>query len=59
MADRAESERSARRISGHTLKEMAMDIVTWIVGIPVVVLTVAYAVILAEMLAAKRRMRLH
>ena len=31
----------------------------WIVGIPVAVLTLAYAVILAELVAAKRRMRLH
>lgn len=38
---------------------MTQTIIVWIVGVPVAVLTVAYAVIAAELLAAKRRMRLH
>jgi len=38
---------------------MAMDIITWIIAVPAAVLTVAYCVIVAELLAAKRRMRLH
>jgi hypothetical protein len=36
-----------------------MNILAWIIGIPAIVLALAYSVILAEMLAAKRRMRLH
>jgi len=36
-----------------------MSLLTWIVGVPAVVLALAYAVILAELIAAKRRMRLH
>ena len=36
-----------------------MSLLTWIVGVPAVVLTLAYAVILAELLAAKIRMRRH
>ena len=38
---------------------MATQLIAWIVGVPAAVLTVAYAVIAAELLAAKRRMRLH
>lgn len=36
-----------------------MSLLTWIVGVPAVVLALAYALILAELLAAKRRTRLH
>jgi len=38
---------------------MATQLIAWIIGVPAAVLGVAYAVILAELLAAKRRMRLH
>ena len=37
----------------------ATQLVEWIVGVPAAVLTLAYTVILAEPLAARRRMRLH
>lgn len=46
-------------VTGEFAKETAMTLITWIVAVPAVVLTVAYSVILAEVLAAKRRMRLH
>lgn len=46
-------------VTGEFAKETAMNLITWIVAVPAVVLTVAYSVILAEVLAAKRRMRLH
>ena len=36
---------------------MAMQFVIWIIGLPVVALAFAYAVILAFLLAARRRMR--
>jgi hypothetical protein len=36
-----------------------MSLITLVLGLPAVVLTLAYTVILAEVLAAKRRMRLH
>ena len=45
-------------VTGEFAKETAMNLITWIVAVPAVVLTVAYSVILAEVLAAKRRMRL-
>jgi hypothetical protein len=38
---------------------MATELIIWIIGVPATVLGIAYAVILAELLAAKRRMRLH
>jgi hypothetical protein len=38
---------------------MATEIIAWIIGVPAAVLALAYSVILAELLAAKRRMRLH
>ena len=38
---------------------MAMQLVAWIIGVPAAVLTLVYAVILAELLAARRRMRLY
>jgi len=38
---------------------MATQLIAWIVGVPATMLTLAYAVIFAELLAAKRRMRLH
>jgi hypothetical protein len=38
---------------------MTQTIVAWLVGVPAAVLAIAYAVIAAELLAAKRRMRLH
>jgi len=38
---------------------MATQLIAWIVGVPAAVLAVAYTVILAELLAAKKRMRLH
>ena len=36
-----------------------MSLITLVLGLPAIVLTLAYTVILAEVLAAKRRMRLH
>ena len=36
---------------------MAIHFVIWIIGIPVVALAFAYAIILLSMLAARRRMR--
>lgn len=38
---------------------MTQTIIVWIVGVPAALLTLAYAVIAAELLAAKRRMRPH
>jgi len=38
---------------------MATQLIAWIVGVAAGVLALAYTVILAELLAAKRRMRLH
>ena len=38
---------------------MTTQLVAWIVGVPAAVLTLTYAVIAAELLAARRRMRLH
>ena len=38
---------------------MTQTIIAWIVGVPATVLALAYVVIAAELLAAKRRMRPH
>jgi len=38
---------------------MATQLIAWIIGVPAAVLALAYVVICAELLAAKRRMRLH
>jgi len=38
---------------------MTTNLIVWIVGIPVAALSFAYAAIIVELVAAKRRMRLH
>lgn len=38
---------------------MATQLLEWVIGVPAAVLALAYTVILVELLAARRRMRLH
>lgn len=38
---------------------MTTSLIAWIIGLPTAFLAIAYTLIAAEVMAAKRRMRLH
>jgi len=35
------------------------EFIIWVIGLPATLLAIVYAIVIAELLAAKRRMRLH